>query len=1415
MTSVQLSTSEFSDIEILHEAGCCVTAHARAVERFGPLAEWHGSVAALVFAGRLAGNVGGERLGDGLILRARRLAVTPADRARTAVCHAGRIFERRGPLAARGFLRWPSVRAAFESGADDETRADWCCLRARIAAAFRDTDAAESCWQAARALAPTRPWVWRERSALLIAADRYPEALDAARESLRLRAWYCPAIQQAAHVLTLLGRDEEAVALLEGAIDEREGSQQSAAVAGQLAALSAELQRPTEALRALDRFEAWSPLLEPPGRQWLAARRGEARLLLNDLPGAAAVAETLAATSAFHAKTAARLRDPERHTARRVSLPVPFVRQHEKTCTPATLAALSRFWNRPADQAAITREIWYGGTLDHQERRWAETHGWVVREFRADWASAVALLDAGIPFALATTGINSGHLQAVIGYDARRGTLMIRDPFERHQSEPLADEFFQQHAYSGPRAMALVPADDPGAVARLRAMNLPEAALHDALYGLRRALCVHDRPAARAALDRLGSLAPDARVTLLGRRELAAYNGDDVALLGVVEGLLSLFPDDNRLRLEKWYALRRLARPVEARGWLETCVADPALSEPNLWRELAVELATDARQRPRARQWLARALFYQPTEPAHLQALAQLRREERDFAESAALFRLAAYAAATREELWQQFFDASRHLRGNDEALRLLDARFQRLGDRSAQPARTLFRAHRERHETASAAAVLTEALRRRPDDGDLLLFAATAHARDGEHDLAAGFLDAARGKVSAGAFERAAAELSGLRGDRAGALARWRGVLAREPLDVGAHRAVARLLAETDERGPVAAREFLDAAVARFPHAAALHELRVQWLVEEPGRGSAEHVAAVDALLAVQETNVWAHRERALAHLSRRDPAAALAALDEAERLDPLAPPTHALRGRTLLAQGERASARDSLRRALTLDVDLAGVPGALLEACATSAEKHAALDFIHGEIIRQSGMTGEGILAFRAVAYPLVGESELQAQLDAVLAARPNVWQAWSAVVWQHADAGRPDQAHARAIVATEHFPLLAGVWMDLAAVERMRGNDDAQIDALTRALRLRVDHGEASRLLAAAHCRADRFAEARTVLERAIAAAPLDMANRGTLAETLWAEDRTRNGVQAVAVLVDALRREPGFTRGWDLLERYATALGEPTRLEETARELTITRPGDSRSWLRLAQMLSGGSGDGLVERLAALDHALALNPRCEDAHDLHAVLLADVGRFDAALAACAPPEGVFPVGTRPFTLEGRAAWVLAQRGDLPAARDRMRALLADQPGYEWGWRLLADWAQTARDGAEALTAAERLAFLSPHAVDPLGYLAAARLQMGRRAEAKRDLREAMRRDPTYLYAPLALWHAQRDDREYEAAEETRAFLETHHPGRLVPGREGLLGQAARRWYWWICAVGALVAGMILLAGRFGWI
>ena len=133
----------------------------------GPLADWSGGAAALVFAGRLAGNVGGDRLSHALTLRAcRRLATDPRRHARRprhrrAVQRLPRLRSaraaRRAPSAGASRRGPPPSRPAQTT----KPGPDVLCLHAHVAAAYRDTDAAETCWQAAHApgLRPA-PWTW-------------------------------------------------------------------------------------------------------------------------------------------------------------------------------------------------------------------------------------------------------------------------------------------------------------------------------------------------------------------------------------------------------------------------------------------------------------------------------------------------------------------------------------------------------------------------------------------------------------------------------------------------------------------------------------------------------------------------------------------------------------------------------------------------------------------------------------------------------------------------------------------------------------------------------------------------------------------------------------------------------------------------------------------------------------------------------------------------------------------------------------------------------------------------------------------------------------------------------------------------------------------------------------------------------
>src|SRR5207244_4614596 len=128
---------------------------------------------------------------------------------------------------------------------------------------------------------------------------------------------------------------------------------------------------------------------------------------------------------------------------------------------------------------------------------------------------------------------------------------------------------------------------------------------------------------------------------------------------------------------------------------------------------------------------------------------------------------------------------------------------------------------------TAEGFAALDEALALRPDDEELLIFAAHVRSRYGQLDRAAELLEGARGKSQPTNWCRAAAQIAVLRGDPRQALDLWRKVLDAEPLALDAHHRLSQLLAET--QGREAALVHLEDFGQRFPHSYPLHQLWIE----------------------------------------------------------------------------------------------------------------------------------------------------------------------------------------------------------------------------------------------------------------------------------------------------------------------------------------------------------------------------------------------------------------------------------------------------------------------------------------------------------------------------------------------------------------------------------------------------------
>ncbi|HID75782.1 MAG TPA: tetratricopeptide repeat protein [Planctomycetaceae bacterium] len=1334
--------------------------HAYEVARgWGELTSWQGTRARLL-AGRMAIQLGTPTLGIWLLRRVWRDA---PDDAEAQYYYASCLWQLRGPYPA---WQWAQRAGQFPEEAEPELRGAWLALRGGVAGQLRDFEEAEAWLEQARRAAPHSPWVEVCRVQVLEAEDRYDDAEAAARRALQMRPWYRPAVQVAAHVLTLVGKDQEAIQLLL----EADKHLEAAIVPAMLYGLQLELEQYEAARVSLERCAELMPLADKRMRKWLAAQRAEVAYRLGDFETAVRQAE--ACDEEFTKTLVERLRDPQRRSAPVKTLAVGFVRQHHLTCAPATLAAISRYWSMPADHLQVAEEICYNGTSAYSERKWAEDHGWFTREFTVTEPSARALIDRGIPFTLTTVDPGGAHLQAVIGYDGCRGTLVVRDPYERHSREALADKLLERYRGHGPRGMAMVPRDRR---ALLEEVELPDAALWDQLYGLDHALTGHRRQEAQAIYEAMCASPGDHRLVHKARRRLALYDENTMEQLAAVKQLLQWAPDDPTLQLARLACLRDLARREDRLAAYKK-LSEVKQPHPVVWQQYAQELRCDARRHDDAIWLLRRAIRRWPSEAANYYILANIYWDQRRFDDAVPLYRFAACLGDKEEQFAHAYFMASLSVKQTERALRFLRDRFERFGARSSLPARTLFSAYMQLDRMQDALSVLDQALRRRPDDGELMLFAADAYPSCSAEHLprAQQLLERAKEKVPAGAWRRTAARMATLAGRLTEALEHWQQVLLLQPLALDAHQAVAQLLAET--RGRAAALAHLEQAAERFPHHHGLHELWVDWVSDEPAE---QREPVLRRVLAAHPEDARVRRQLAvlLGHQRRFDEA-----WDEIRAADQLEPPTPAAclaRAELYELENKVDQAKAELRKAIELSVDEDVAITALVDLCSTPAERREALAFVKSELERQV-IFGDGLVVFRLHACRTLPAEELLAMLREALQARPDLWHAWSAMVSQLVEMNRLDEAWQVALEATERFPLVARLWLDYARVCQARGDVVGELEALRTAYQIAPQWGVAVRCLCELHQRRGDYERARQLLEQAVARSPLDPYNHLMLADTLW---RLGQRDEALKRAEQAVQVEPGCEPAWRRLSEWSDLMDCPQRALEAARQLTRTRAGEARSWLMLAQLLDDGSQR--EERLAALARAIQLSPRCEDAYDLQAATLAEAGRWDEALTACHPPAWK---DHPPTALRARAAWIQARRGDMPGAIRQMRELVRDEPNYYEGWMRLAEWYAYLHDDDAYLEAAEALVHIQPHEEVSFGYLGDARLRNGDRQGAREAFQRAFELAPAYEPAGNALFDLQLEDDDLEGAAETIKTLEIHVDSPFVTARRVQL--AARR-------------------------
>ncbi len=250
----------FDDVLRLYEDGQMLSAW-EAGKHAGELEDWP-APGPRILASRLAHHLGNHRLSALLQIRTYRAHPTDPE---AQYYFVWRINDRRGALAA-----WEARTAIGPPNTDDARSACFyhgqCAL---LLADLRDFELAEHHLRLANEAEPNRAWHYVERAYVYDRRDRIEDALVASREAMALNPHNQPAISSTAFNLQSLGRQEEAVELLETKCAEI----QSSLLVAHLIGTFVDAGRMGDAEALIPRYEELTPIRGNGAQQAITNRR--------------------------------------------------------------------------------------------------------------------------------------------------------------------------------------------------------------------------------------------------------------------------------------------------------------------------------------------------------------------------------------------------------------------------------------------------------------------------------------------------------------------------------------------------------------------------------------------------------------------------------------------------------------------------------------------------------------------------------------------------------------------------------------------------------------------------------------------------------------------------------------------------------------------------------------------------------------------------------------------------------------------------------------------------------------------------------------------------------------------------------------------------------------------------------------
>ena len=205
-------------------------------------------------------------------------------------------------------------------------------------------------------------------------------------------------------------------------------------------------------------------------------------------------------------------------------------------------------------------------------------------------------------------------------------------------------------------------------------------------------------------------------------------------------------------------------------------------------------------------------------------------------------------------------------------------------------------------------------------------------------------------------------------------------------------------------------------------------------------------------------------------------------------------------------------------------------------------------------------------------------------------------DAWRALGDVLTLAGEAAQAEAAYAQHLRAGVHDPAL------MSAASALCDNDLPGVERLLRPhLREHPTDVAALRMLAEAGIRLGRYADAESLLARALALMPGFSAARHNLAVTLFRQDRATEAIPHLETLLAEEPRNPNFR---NLLAACLATTGEFARAADTYAAVLQEFPRQPKIWLGYGHVLKTAGRSG--EALSAYRTALAQAPSLGEAY-----------------------------------------------------------------------------------------------------------------------------------------------------------------------------------------------------------------